>query len=233
MTFMKTVMQRPTGLARGFEDDMARAMTRTMAEAGQMLKEGLAEATWRANSGRNKLPKTWRSRTFPMGQDSVDAATYVDTRAPKLMAVLANGVTITARGGKWLAIPTDAAGKSGLRASAGIRSTVNTRGARERVTPRGFERRTGLKLRFVAKGSAFSARTAALVVDEAKRNRATGVARPYGPGAGAKLYGPAGRTIVVFILVRQVRLKKKLDVEAEARAVQDRLPALLAKNWRD
>lgn len=234
MSWARTRIDRPTGLARGFEDDAARAMTATMAEAGNLLKEGLREATWHANGWRNKLPKTWRLKVFPRGQNSIDAAAWVDTRAPKLMQVFAEGANIAAKGGKWLAIPTDAAGKQGLRADVGFRSTVNTRGARERVTPRGFERRTGLKLRFVAEGGAFAASRALLVVDQAKRNRATGVAAPYSAkGPGSKLYGPEGRTIVVFILVRQVRLKKKLDVAAEGRAVADRLPSLLAKHWRD
>ncbi len=231
MTWARQSIERADGLARGFEEDEARAVTAAMTEAAQLLKEALREATWHANGWRNKLPKSWRAKVFPTGRNSVDAAAWVDTKAPDLMKVFAEGATVNARGGRWLAIPTDAAGTQGLRAGA---SRFGSRGSRERVTPRGFERRTGLRLRFVAEGGAFAARKAVLVVDQAQRRRATGIAYPYtGRGQGSKLYGPEGRTIVVFILVRQVRLKKKLDVDSEARAVEARLPDLLLKHWKD
>lgn len=236
MTWARQTIERPVGWARGFEDEMARAVTGGMSDAALMLKERLAEATWHANGWKNRLPKTWRARVFPRGQDSIDAAAWVDTRAPKLMRVFAEGATITAQGGKWLAIPTEAAGAWGLRAGAAFGANVNSRGVRARVTPAGFERRTGLKLRFVSPGGGYASRRAFLVVDQAKlRPAGKGrlIAAPYGPGRGSRAYGPAGRTIVVFVLVRRVRLKQKLDVAAEARAVQARLPDLIRRRWRD
>lgn len=215
------------GLSGNLESSLGRGVTRAMREGAELLKADLRSETQSALKG-NSLPKAWRSRVFPQGGDSVDAVAWVSTKAPKLIDAFSRGVTIRARNGTWLAIPTDAAGKHGLRrGAAGFGATTNRRGARERVTPGGFERRTGLKLRFVHGGG----RRAFLVVDAAQRD-SYGKAKAYsGRGRGSKLYGPAGQTIVVFILVPQVTLKKRLDLDAVADRGAARIPGLLVKNW--
>lgn len=216
------------GLAKGIEADLAAAVTGGMREAAELAKQDLRAATSQALSG-NSLPRAWRSRLFPMSGASVDAAAWVETRAPKLIDVFSRGATIRARNGTWLAVPLPAAGRFGLRrGSGGFGVTTNSRGARERITPGGFERRTGLKLRFVfGKG-----RKAYLVVDGAQLTR--GLAAPYrGRGRGSKLYGPAGQTIAVFALVPQVTLKKRLDLDAIADRAGERVPGLIVKRWRD
>ena len=40
-------------------------------------------------------------------------------------------------------------------------------------------------------------------------------------------------TAVMFWLVRQVRTKKRIDLKREAEIWQNRLPALIASNWKD
>jgi len=193
---------------RGLEEDIAESNTRAIAEATALLKRDLADDVIWAGLGF-RLAKTWRSRAYPSSGASLDPAGFVWTKAPVLIDAFDKGVTIQARGGRWLAVPTAAAGK---RAPLPGGSTT-IRGKSARITPAGFERRTGQKLRFVYQDN----KPSLLVLDTAQRDR-LGRAKAYtGRGRGAKLYGPKGMTIVVFILVRQVRLEKRLNVEASRR----------------
>lgn len=221
-------------LSKTIEAELAFAVTGGMRKAAEGLKQELRDQTQAAFRG-NRLPKTWRSEVYPRRGDSADAAGIVYTRAPDIIRAAEEGTIIRSRGGTWLAIPTEAAGKYGLRRGADVGfgyrfGRRDSRGRRsvERVTPGGFERRTGLKLRFVYGGPNKSF----LVVDNAQR-RASGVATAYrGRGRGSKLYGPEGRTIVVFVLVRQVRMKKRLDVAGAAARWQARAPMLINGSWR-
>lgn len=217
-----------TDLAKMIEADGASAVKRGIIEATAATLDDVRRETAGAFAG-NRLPKTWRARVFPERGDSLDASGWIETRAPKIIGPSATGATIRARGGTWLAVPTREAGRFGLRRDANLSfgQTINSRGAKERVTPGGFERRTGMKLRFVYLGPS----RAMLVVDQAQLTR--GTATPYrGTGRGSRLYGPAGRTIVVFTLVPQVRMKKRLDLDAVASRGGDRATAAIIRNWR-
>jgi len=216
-----------TDLAKIIEADGGSAVRRGMAEATAETLEDVRRETAGAFAG-NRLPKTWRARVFPERGDSLEAAGWIQTRAPKIVGPASTGATIRARNGKWLAVPTREAGRFGLRRDANLSfgQTINTRGAKERITPGGFERRTGMKLRFVYLGPS----RAVLVVDQAQLTR--GTATPYrGRGRGARLYGPQGKTIVVFTLVPQVRMKKRLDLDAVASRGGDRAVAAILRNW--
>ncbi|MDP3405046.1 MAG: DUF6441 family protein [Brevundimonas sp.] len=227
MTF-RVELTGAEGLSKSIEKSLAAAVTGGMREAAELTKQDLRAATSQALSG-NALPRAWRSRVFPASGSSVDAAAWVETKAPKLIDVFSRGATIRARAGSFLAVPLPAAGRFGLkRGTAGFGVTTNSRGVRERITPGGFERRTGLKLRFVyGKG-----RKAYLVVDSAQLTR--GLAAPYrGRGRGSRLYGPSGQTIAVFALVPQVTLRKRLDLDVIADRAGARVPGLIVKRWRD
>jgi hypothetical protein len=209
------------------EEDVASFVTAAMVEGTQLLKVDLGEIVQAAGLG-NRLGKTWKSKVYPQGQNSLDPAGWVWTKAPVLIDAFDRGVTIRTRdGGAWLAIPTAAAGK---RAPTRDAAPFGSRGPRQgaRVTPGGFERRTGLKLRFIYQHN----KPSLLVVDTAKRDALGRAARYQPKGRGSKLYGPAGQTIVVFILVRQVRLAKRYDIDSAADRAANRHPALLTKHWR-
>lgn len=211
---------------RGLEEDLARIQTRTMRQAARALQQDLFEETVGGGLG-NRLAKTWRVRTYPQAGDSLEPAGWVWTKAPALIDAFDRGITIKAKGGLWLAVPTKEAGK---RAPiAGGAPAYGARGGKTaRITPAGFERRTGLKLRFVYQG----AKPSLLVVDSARRDALGRAARYQPKGRGSKIYGPAGRTIVVFILLRQVRLRKRIDIETAARRADGRWEGLLTLNWR-
>lgn len=217
------------GLAAEIEREQARAVTASVKEATLSLKTDLRAATASAFSG-NRLPMAWRSKVYPAGRDSIEAAGWVEVRnsAAAIIETAIKATVIRAKGGTWLAIPTEAAGKFGVSAAkSGFGTTVNTRGARERITPGGFERRTGIKLRFVfEKGG----RRAFLVADAAMLGPGR-VARQYrSKGRGSRLYGPAGQTFVVFTLVPQITTRKRMDLDAIANRAGSRAAGLIVSH---
>ncbi len=219
------------GLAAEIEKELARDITASIREGTDLLKGRLRADTQSAFKG-NRLSKAWRGNVYPKGQDSVDAAGFVAVRkkAAEIIETAIEATVIRAKGGRWLAIPTEAAGKFGLKRGAnGMGATVNKRGARERITPGGFERRTGMKLRFVDERGKKGGRRAFLVADQAMLG-AGRVAKPYqSRGRGSRLYGPAGQTIVVFILVPQITTRKRLDLDAIASEVGARTAGLIVR----
>lgn len=189
-----------------------------MRDAGQSLLGDVREET-RVFLG-HRLEKAWRLKLFPSSGTSIDASAWIYTKASKIIDAFDRGATIRSRQGKFLAIPTEAAGKRAPR-SDGSRGSA-------RMTPGGFERRTGLKLRFLFRPG----KLPVLVVDAAARDR-SGRARKYSPrGRFSKIYGPTGRTIVVFILVPAVRLPKLLELDAHAAKAGSDYAARLTRNWR-
>jgi len=203
---------------RGHEEDLAATVTASMRDGGQSLLGDVREET-RAALG-HRLEKAWRMKVFPASGTSIDASAWVFTKASKIIDVFDRGAVIRSSRGLFLAIPTEAAGKRAPRAD-GSRGSA-------RITPGGFERRTGIRLRFIYRRNGPSL----LVADAAARDR-YGRARKYSPrGRGAKLYGPEGRTVVVFILVPRVQVPKLLDLAAHAARVGADMPAIYARNWR-
>ena len=181
-----------------------RAVTAAMREAGTGLK-----AAWRlqvtgAGLG-TRLANTIRSQTFPKSGESLDAAALVWSQAPVIVGAHDTGPLIRSKDGFWIAIPLPAAGKS-LRGG--------------RITPGEWERRRGLRLRFVYRRSGPSL----LVADGRLNNRGLGVASRSKTGRGRA-------TVPIFLLVPQVKLPKRLDLDRDADSVQGSLPGLIVANW--
>lgn len=213
------------GVMTDLERDIAASVTDAMVEGTELLKRDLRADTAEHLSVR--LAKSWRSKIYPEARNSLDPAGWVWSKVPKLVDAFDRGVTIRSAHGFWLAIPTAAAGAKGYaRGSEG--RAYGSRAKLERVTPGGFERRTGMKLRFVFKSS----RVALLVVDAARYDSRGRAAQLKARGRHSRLYRDGGQTIVVFILVPQAKLKKRLDLAGAAARAEARMPALLTKNWR-
>lgn len=207
---MRFTIQRPDlGKAlAGTEKAIERAVTSGMHDAADALKGELREQIVSAGLG-DRLARTWRGKVFPETGDSMEAAAFVWSRAPKLIDAFDRGVTIRSARGLFLAIPTPAAGAVGRGAT----------GKRERITPAGWERRTGMKLRFVYRRG----RPSLLVADSA---------RVTSRGLAARNRRKSGdATVVVFILVPQVSLRKRLDVESPAKKQAARVPGFIARHW--
>lgn len=207
---MRFTVQRPdlSKALRGTEQAIERAVTSGMLDAADALKGELRDQVTSAGLG-DRLARTWRGKVFPEAGDSMEAAAFVWSRAPKLIDAFDRGVAIRSARGLFLAIPTSAAGAVGRGAA----------GKRERITPAGWERRTGMMLRFVYRRG----RPSLLVADSA-RVTSRGLATRNRRKAG-------DTTVVVFILVPQVSLRKRLDLESPARKQAARVPALIARHW--
>jgi hypothetical protein len=203
----------------GAEADAARSVTDAMREATAGLKGDLRADVVDAGLGQ-RLANTWRGKTYPEGGASLEAAAFVWSKAPNIVDAFDRGVTIQSSRGFWLAIPTSAAGVKGISAT----------GARQRITPGGWERRTGMRLRFVYRRG----QPSLLVADNARLSK-KGLARPNigRTRAGASYTRLRGRsTVVVFILVPQVTLRKRLDIASAAQRWAGRVPGLIANHWR-
>ncbi|NJO54373.1 MAG: hypothetical protein HC829_05580 [Bacteroidales bacterium] len=192
------------------EQDVERAITSGMKAVTTGLKDALRQDVVSAGLGA-RLSRTWRGRTYPETGTSLDAAAYVWSKAPVIIDAFDRGVTIRSKAGFWLAIPTPAAGKTGLGETGG----------RKKITPGGWERRTGMRLRFVYRRTGPSL----LVADDSRINK---------KGLAVKNRRKSGQaTTVVFLLVPQVSLRKRLDIDAIVRTWTGRVPSLIAQYWTE
>lgn len=190
-----------------------RAVQRAITAAGKGLQSDWRRQVEGAGLG-SRLARTIRSEAYPKGKNSLNAASLVWTRAPVIIDAFERGALIRSQNGFFLAIPTEAAGARGL--------------GNKRVTPGGWEQRTGMRLRFVYR----QGRPSMLVADDARlttRGRATlnrRRARADGTRTGSM-------TVPIFILVPQVRLAKRLDLARDAERWAGRLPQMITSNWPD
>ncbi len=152
-----------------------------------------------------RLARTIRSEDYPKGRPSLNAAALIWSNAPVIIGAHDTGPLIRSKSSLWLAIPTAAAGKS-------------TRGGR--ITPAEWERRRGVPLRFI-----YRARGPSLLVAEGRLNsRGLGVTSRAKSGRGLA-------SVPIFLLVRQVKLTKRLDLAKAAEAAVGRIPGAIVANW--
>ena len=192
-----------------------RAVTVGVRAATNGLKSELRGQITGAGLGQ-RLANTWRSRIYPEGQQSLGAAGFVWSKAPNLIRLYDEGAIIRSRQGLYLAIPTPAAGRFGDR--------------RQKITPLLWERIHGIRLRFVYRRSGPSL----LVADNVRLTARGRVAANIGRRQGAAYSRLSGRTTApLFILVPQVSVKKRLDVEGAAQKWIGALPELVLRNWQN
>ncbi|SEO15503.1 hypothetical protein SAMN04489859_103918 [Paracoccus alcaliphilus] len=198
-----------TDIARLMQAEIAageKAVSAAIKDAGTGLK-----TAWRGQiSGAGlgpRLARTIRSETYPKARPSLNAAALVWSKAPVIISAHDTGPLIRSRGGLWLAIPTEAAGKG-------------RRG--KRPTPQKWEARTGLKLRFIPRRTGPS-----LLVAEGRLNsKGRAVASRSKTGRGLT-------SVPIFLLVRQVKLRKRLDLAREAERAVNGLPEKIVAGWLD
>jgi len=187
-----------------------KAVTAAVRLAGSGVKGGWRTQIVSAELGE-RLGRTIRDQYYPQRGESIEAAALVYSKAPKIVGAFDQGVVIRSKDGFWLAIPTAAAGK----------------GARgRRITPGEWERRTGRRLKFIYRRG-----RPGLLVDTGEVLPRARVMKRDGTSRAAR--GFRNRSVVMFLLVPQVKLAKRLDLDAVADDWQDRLPALVVQNWPD
>ena len=182
-----------------------KAVSMTMAQAGASLKLAWRVQITGAGLGQ-RLANTIRSQTYPKGRNSLDAAALVWSNAPVIIGAHDTGPLIRSASGFWLAIPLPAAGK----ALGG-----------KRITPAMWEQKTGLRLRFV-----FRSRGPSLLVADAVRLNTRGQA-----AVSKSKTGRGQVTAPIFLLVRQVKLPKRLDLARDAERALAAIPGSIVRNW--
>ena len=181
-----------------------RAVSKAIREAGTRLKSAWRGQITGAGLG-TRLARSIRSAQYPKGKPSLNAAALVWSKAPVILGAHNTGPMIRSKNGFWLAIPTPAAGKS-------------ARGGR--ISPGEWERRTGLRLRFI-----YRRKGPSLLVAEGRLNtKGRAVASRSKTGRGLL-------TAPIFLLVPQVRLEKRLNLAAAAEAELGRVPGAIVASW--
>ncbi|CUH61560.1 DUF6441 family protein [Thalassobacter stenotrophicus] len=181
-----------------------KAVTRAMRQAGSDLKQNWRGQITQAGLGR-RLANSIRSQIYPKSGESLKAAALVWSNAPQIIGAHDTGPLIRSKDGFWLAIPTPAAGK-GTRGKA--------------LTPGEWERRRGLRLRFVYRRGGPSL----LVADGRLNSRGVGVASRSKTGRGRS-------TVPIFMLVPQLKLAKRLNLARDAKRAEAAVPGLIVANW--
>ena len=191
-----------------------RAVPGGVIAAGDGLKGSLRKQVVAAGLGA-RLSRTWRGKTYV--NKGHDAASLVWSKAAQIVRAFDEGAVIKGKGGRWLAIPTPAAPKRGVGG--------------KRITPATFPTARHGQLRMVERRG----RTALLVVDGVRVSAQTGrVGRRAKGGGRAKSggYRQGIATVVMFVLVRQVKLRKRLNVARQAERWTRRLPGLVGRQVR-
>ena len=182
-----------------------KAVSATMAQAGASLKSAWRGQITGTGLGQ-RLANTIRAQTYPKGRNSLDAAALVWSNAPVIISTHDTGPLIKSGNGFWLAIPLPAAGK----ALGG-----------KRITPAMWEQKTGLRLRFV-----YRSRGPSLLVADAVRLNTRGQA-----AVSKSKTGRGQVTAPIFLLVRQVKLRKRLDLTRDAERALYSVSELIVSGW--
>src|ERR671911_9360 len=214
-------MKLATTLARSLQADMQaelrdleRAVTIGTRDAGRGLKTELGRQVASAGLGQ-RLGNSWRDKHYP--NQKLDAASLIYTKAPQIIRAFDEGALIRSMRGRFLAIPTENAPRKGTDG--------------RRISPSTFlEHRFG-PLRFVPRPSGPSL----LVVHSlrASFSRKSGELRGFRRATErARARGDGLATVVMFLLVPQVKLRKRLDVARAAERWSAQLPTLIEQQLR-
>jgi Family of unknown function (DUF6441) len=97
---------KSSGMTKGIWElsrNIERAGTQAMREATGDLKSNLREDVVAAGLG-SRLARTWRGKTCPERGESLEAAAYVWSKAPKIVDAFDRGVVIRTHRGRFLAL---------------------------------------------------------------------------------------------------------------------------------
>jgi hypothetical protein len=194
--------------------DLERAVATGTRDAGRGLKTELRRQVASAGLGQ-RLANSWRYKHYP--NRKLDAASLVYTKAPQIIRAFDDGAVIRSKRGRFLAIPTENAPKMGTDGT--------------RISPSTFPEHRFGPLRFVPQQSGPSL----LVVDglRASFSRKTEQLRGFRRATERARRSAQGlTTVVMFLLVPQVKVRKRLDVARAAERWSGQLPALIEQQLR-
>jgi len=233
-------------LAIGLNTTFADALESVAADGRAAVTTGIRGATGdlkntlraqvRANFVSRSLPTTWQQLDFPKRGQSLRAAGRVFSRVPMIVDAYTQARTIRGKRGQRLAIPTgwnSARGRRG-RGEQGLRITT----AQMAANPTAFVVRAKARRDVllwclpVAQGearvSARGRRTRALVA-----GGAVSVATCKDRGRLRRKEALKQGFVPMFILLREVRLAKRIDLDGPIRATSAAIPRKITAAWRD
>lgn len=201
-------------------------VTRAIDVAAAGLQTQLRSDTVTAGLGQGNA-NAWRMQRYPRGRDSLNAAAIVWSRSPAVIDGFNRGAVITHRGGRYLTIPTNFNRVGGRR-----RAKVEGRGQRNywtnvRVTPAQMVRS---REAFVIPNKdhpgqyLWCLRVKLAQRKTAKRGKVKDLAFAGGlnvqVGTAHRLNATAALLaagfVPMFVLLRQVKLDKRLDLDRRA-----------------
>ena len=214
---MKLAVTIARSLQAGMQGELGnieRALATGTKAAGSGLKTELRRQVASAGLGQ-RLANSWRDKHYP--NQKLDAASLVYTKAPQIIRAFDEGALIRSKRGRFLAIPTENAPRKGTDG--------------KRISPSTFPEHRFGPLRFVPRETGPSL----LVVDGLRGSvsRKTGQLRGFRRAPDRARQSGAGlTTVVMFLLVPQVKLPKRLDVARAAERWSAQLPALIEQQLR-
>jgi hypothetical protein len=194
--------------------DIERAVVSGTRDARRGLRTELSQQVSSAGLGQ-RLANSWRDRHYP--NRKLDAASLVYTKAPQIIRAFDEGAVIRSRRGRLLAIPTENAPRKGTDG--------------RRIRPSTFPKHRFGPLRFVPRQNGPSL----LVVDGLRVSYSRQTGQPTGFRRAtdrARRSGQGLTTVVMFLLVSQVKLRKRLDVAGAAERWSGQLPGLIERQLR-
>lgn len=203
--------------------NLDKIMRQEMKTARRAVKVGVKEATnglkqelrgQITGAGfSEKLAKTWRGEVYPK-KPSLNAAGFVWSKAPHIISAYARGAVIRSKKSRYLAIPLPAAGKLARR---------------KKMTPVLWEQKHNKKLVYVKR----KGRNNPILVAENMRAR-KGKRGGFGNASQTAMRkGKEVTTVPVFVLVPQVSIKKRFNVDASFKKWGSRVPYLVMDNWEE
>jgi uncharacterized protein DUF6441 len=189
------------------------AVTLGVTQAGERLKSDWRAQITGAGLGA-KLARTIRMARYPKQGISIGAASLIWSKTPQIIGAHDEGALIRSSNGFWLAIPTPVA---------------RERFRRGPLDPGIWERRPGMPLRFIYRRG----RPSLLVADNARFTRSGRIRENVTRRKDGTSYSRLARRSIVpiFLLVPQVKLPKRFDLDRDARAAEADLPGLIVANW--
>ena len=199
-----------------------RAVTGGVREVGDLIKNSWRGQVTSSGLGQ-RLANAIRQKYFPAQGQSIGAASLVyaqpnrkkSASAADLVDAFDSGALIRGKDHIWLSSPLPAAGP----VAASFR--------RGRLTPYLWEQRTGMRLRFVYRRG----QPSLLVTDDARIGKG-GMARKKGGRRRKDGMLTGAQTVPVFLLVPQVKLRKRLNLDDAVRAGNARLAAAVLQRWK-
>lgn len=191
-----------SGALREVRIELARRMRRATGAAGREVQLQARSQTFAAFSrlGKKKLGNAWRGKLYPATDEPTLSPAYVVySKAPKIVDAFERGATIVPRHGRFLAIPTKETGRNIRSSRKGL------------LTPALWIKENGVALRFVPMPYG-----GVLIADLQRFKRVRMSKRQKLAGVPKTFIARRQKPQVMFVLLRQTTLRKRLDIRGLA-----------------